>query len=69
MAKNTIKISVTRPEKKGTLKNDEDYELGEQGDPWDKFALSDINGQYYAVAVGKIENSFGIYADVRKFKE
>jgi hypothetical protein len=57
------------PEKKGNLKNDEDYESGEQGDPWDKFTFSEINDEYYAVAVGKNENSFGIYADLRKFKE
>jgi hypothetical protein len=65
----TGQISVTRPERKGNLKDDEDYEKGEKGDPWDKFALSEINDQYYAVAVVKNENSFGIYADVRKFKE
>jgi hypothetical protein len=79
MAKNTIstnnlckltgQISVTRPEKKEKLKDDEDYDTGEKGDPWDKFALSEINDQYYAVAVGKNENSIGIYVDVRKFKE
>jgi hypothetical protein len=79
VAKNTIRsynlcestgqISDTRLEKKGNLKNDEDYESVEQGDPWDKFALSEIKDQYYAVAVGRNENIFGIYADVRKFKE
>jgi hypothetical protein len=79
VAKNTIRsdnicestgqISDTRPEKEGNLKNYEDYESGEQGDPWDKFDFSEINDQYYAVAVGKNENSFGIYADLRKFKE
>jgi hypothetical protein len=68
LCESTVQISVTRPEEK-KLKNDEDYELGEQSDPWDKFALSEINDQYYAVAVGKNENSFGIYADVRKCKE
>jgi hypothetical protein len=65
----TKQISGTIPEKKGNLKNDEDYESGEQGDPWDKFALSEINDQYYAVAVGKNENMFGIYSYLRKFIE
>jgi hypothetical protein len=69
LCESTEKNSVTRPEKEGNLKNDEDYELGKQGDTWDKFALSEINDQYYAVAVGNNDNSFGIYADVRKFKK
>jgi hypothetical protein len=61
VAKNTIpshnlyesskQIIDTSPDKRGNLKNDEDYESGEQGDPWDKFAFSEINEQYYAVAV------------------
>jgi hypothetical protein len=62
-------ISDTSPDKSGNLKNDEDYQSGEQGDLWDKFAFSEIYDQYYAVAVGKNENSHGIYADLRKFKE
>jgi hypothetical protein len=37
--------------------------------PGTNFPLSKINDQYYAVAVGKNQNSFGIYADVRKFKK
>jgi hypothetical protein len=65
----TGQVSVTRPERKEKLKDDEDYETGETGNPWDKFALSEINDQYYAVAVGKNQNSFGIYADVIKFKK
>jgi hypothetical protein len=59
-------ISDISPDKRGNLKIDEDYE---QGDPWDKFSFDEINGQYFAVAVGKNENSSGIYADLRKFKE
>jgi hypothetical protein len=56
VAKNTIpsdnlyeskkQISDTSPDKRGNLKNDEDYESGEQGDPSDKFAFSEINEQY-----------------------
>jgi hypothetical protein len=69
LGKSTGQDSVTRPEKKGNLKNDEDYETGERGDPWDKIALSEINDQYYAVAVGKNQNSFGIDADVKKIKK
>jgi hypothetical protein len=65
----TGKISDPTPEEKGNLKSDEDYDSGEHGDPWDKFAFSDINDQYYAVAVVRNENSVGIYADVRKFNE
>jgi hypothetical protein len=55
--------------KKGNPKNDEDYETGERGDPWEKIALSEISDQYYTVAVGKNQNSFGIYADVKKVKK
>jgi hypothetical protein len=62
----TGQISDISPDKRGNLKIDEDYE---QGDPWDKFSFDEIKGQYFAVAVGKNENSFGIYADLRKFKE
>jgi hypothetical protein len=65
----TKHISDTSPDKMGNLKNDEDYESGEQGDLWEKFAFGEINDQYYAVAAGKNENSFGIYADLRKFKQ
>jgi hypothetical protein len=65
----TGQISDSSPDKRVNLKNYEDHESGEQGDPWDKFAFSEINEQYYAVAVRKNENSVGIYADLRKFKE
>jgi hypothetical protein len=59
-------ISDISPDKRGNLKIDEDYK---QGDRWDKFSFDEIKGQYFAVAVGKNEHSFGIYADSRKFKE
>jgi hypothetical protein len=59
-------ISDIIPDKRGNLKIDEDYK---QGDRWDKFSYDEIKGRYFAVAVGKNENSFGIYADSRKFKE
>jgi hypothetical protein len=62
----TRQISDISPDKRGSLKIDEDYE---QGDPWEKNTFDEIKGQYVAVAVGKNENSFGIYADLRKFKE
>jgi hypothetical protein len=62
----TGQISDISPEKRGNLKIDEDYE---QGDPWDKFSFNEIKGNCFVVAVGKNENSFGIYADLRKFKE
>jgi hypothetical protein len=65
-SESTGQISDISPYKRGNLKIDEDYE---QGDPWDKFSFDDIKGQHFAVAVGKNENSFGIYADLRKFKE
>jgi hypothetical protein len=68
IGESTGKFSANRPERKVNLKNDEDYETGETGDPWDKFALSEINDQYHAVAVGKNQKSCGIYADVKKFK-
>jgi hypothetical protein len=45
ICESTGQISVTRPEKKGNLKNHEGYKVGEQGDPWDKFALSEMNDQ------------------------
>jgi hypothetical protein len=62
----TIQISDISPDKRGNLKIDEDYG---QGDPWDKLTFDEIKGQYFAVAVGRNENSFGIYADLRKCKE
>jgi hypothetical protein len=62
----TRQISDISPDKRGNLKIDEEYE---QGDTWDKFTFDEIKGQYFAVAVGKNENSFGIYVDLRKFKE
>jgi hypothetical protein len=36
-------------------------------EPWDKFVTSEVTGYYYAVARGRIFDSFGIYADVKKF--
>jgi hypothetical protein len=62
----TRQISDISPDKRGNLKIDEDYD---QGDPWDKFTCDEIKGQYFAVAVGRNENSFGIYADLTKFKQ
>jgi hypothetical protein len=62
----TGQISDISPDKRGNLKIDEDYE---QGDPSAKFSFDEIKGQYFTVAVGKNENNFGIYADLRKFKE
>jgi hypothetical protein len=62
----TGQISDSSPDKRGNFKIDGDYE---QGDPWDKFSFDEIKGRYFAVAVGKNENSFGIFADLRKFKE
>jgi hypothetical protein len=62
----TGQISDINPDKRGNLKIDEDYK---QADRWDKFSFYEIKGKYFAVAVGKNENSFGIYADSRKFKE
>jgi hypothetical protein len=35
-------------------------------DPWEKFVSSEVTGYYYAVARGRIFDSFGIYADVNK---
>jgi hypothetical protein len=64
--KSTGQISDISPDKRGSLKIDEDYK---QGDRWDNFSFDEIKGQYFAVAVGKNENSFGISADSRKFKE
>jgi hypothetical protein len=46
----TWQISESSQDKRGNLKIDEDYE---QGDPWDNFSFGEINGQYFAVAVGK----------------
>jgi hypothetical protein len=42
-------------QKKVNLKDDKDYETGERVYLWDKFALSEINDQCYAVVVGKNE--------------
>jgi hypothetical protein len=41
----TVQISDSIPDKRVNLKNDEDYESSEKGDPWDKFAFSEINQQ------------------------
>jgi hypothetical protein len=54
------------PDKRGNLKIDDDYE---KGDPWDKFTSDEIKGQYFAVALGRNEHSFGIYADLTRFKQ
>jgi hypothetical protein len=59
--KSTRQISDISPDKRGNLKIDDDYD---QGDPWDKLACDKIKAQYFAVAVGKNEHSFGIYADL-----
>jgi hypothetical protein len=64
--KSTRQISDISPDKRGNLKIDEDYD---QSDPWDKFTCDEIKGQYFAVAVGRNEHSFGIYADLTKFKQ
>jgi hypothetical protein len=40
----------------------------EKCDPWDKFTSDEIKGQYFAVAVGRNEHSFGVYADLTRFK-
>jgi hypothetical protein len=56
LCESTGQLGVTRPERKGNLKYDEDYETGEKG-------------YHLAVFAVKNENSFGIYAYVRKFKE
>jgi hypothetical protein len=45
LCESTVQIRETRPYKRGNLKNDEDYEAGEQGDPCDEFAFSEINDQ------------------------
>jgi hypothetical protein len=36
-------------------------------DPWGKNVTSEVTGSYYAVARGKRFDSFGRYADVKKF--
>jgi hypothetical protein len=59
-------ISDISPDKTGNLKIGDDYE---KCDPWDKFRSDDIKGQYVAVAVGRNEHSFGIYADLTRFKQ
>jgi hypothetical protein len=59
-------ISDISPDKRGNLKIDDDYD---QGDPWDKFTSDEIKRQYFAVAVGRNEHSFGIYADLTRFKQ
>jgi hypothetical protein len=59
-------ISDIIPDKRGNLKIGDDYE---KGDPWDKFMSDKIKGQYFAVAVGRNEHSFGIYDDLTRFKQ
>jgi viroplasmin and RNaseH domain-containing protein len=59
-------ISDISPDKRGNLKIDDYYD---QGDPWDKFTSDEIKGQYFAVSVGRNEHSFGIYAELTRFKE
>jgi hypothetical protein len=61
----SIQISDISPDKTGNLKIGDDYE---KCDPWDKFTSDEIKGQYFAVAVGRNEHSFGIYADLTRFK-
>jgi hypothetical protein len=58
-------ISDISPVKKGNLKIGDD---DEKCDPWDKFTSDEIKGQYFAVAVGRNEHSFGVYADFERFK-
>jgi hypothetical protein len=58
-------ISDISPVKTANLKVGDDYE---KCDPWDKLTSDDIKGQYFAVAVGRNEHSFGIYADLTRFK-
>jgi hypothetical protein len=66
----TGRLSLTeRVQNKGNLKNDEDYGTGETGNPWDNFLVSEIHDHYYAVSFGKNHNSFGIYADVKRFEK
>jgi hypothetical protein len=59
-------ISDLSPDKRGNLKIDDNYD---QGDLWDKFTSDEIKGQYFALAVGRNEHSFGIYADLTRFKQ
>jgi hypothetical protein len=58
-------ISDLSPVEKANLKIGDDYEIC---DPWDKFTSDEIKGQYFAVAVGRNEHSFGIYSDLTSFK-
>jgi hypothetical protein len=58
-------ISDISPVEKANLKIGDDYE---KCDPWDKFTSDEIKGQYFTVAVGRNEHSFGIYADLTRFK-
>jgi hypothetical protein len=50
-------ISDISPVKTGNLKIGDDYQ---KCDPWDKFTSDKIKGQYFAVAVGRNQHSFGI---------
>jgi viroplasmin and RNaseH domain-containing protein len=54
------------PDKRSNLKIDDNYD---QGDPWEKNMCDEIKRQYFAVAVGRNEHSFGIYADLTRFKQ
>jgi hypothetical protein len=58
-------IGDISPVKKGNLKIGDD---DEKCDPWDKFTSDEIKGQYFAVAVGRNEHSYGVYADLKRFK-
>jgi hypothetical protein len=58
-------IGDISPVEKANLKIGDDYE---KCDPWDKFTSDEIKGQYFAVAVGRNEHSFGVYADLTRFK-
>jgi hypothetical protein len=53
------------PVEKGNLKIGDG---NEKCDPWDKFTSDKIKGQHFAVAVGRNEHSFGVYADLTRFK-
>jgi hypothetical protein len=56
-------ISDISPVKTGNLTIGDDYE---KCDPWNKFTSDEIKGQYFAVAVGRNQHIFGIYADLTR---
>jgi hypothetical protein len=62
---NRVPISVYLAK---NLKDDKKYDSGaETHDPWDKFSPTEVSDHYYAVAVGKDSNSFGVYTNITKF--